>query len=407
MNTKLQLALDDISMEQATTLLSQVRGMIDIIEVGTPFLMEYGISCIRTFKKQFPELEVLCDAKIMDAGGYEATLAFQAGADYVTVLGVTNDLTIQDVVSAARKAHCKVMVDMICVSNFETRIQTLEKLGVDILAVHTGVDQQAVGRTPLDDLKEMKSHVTCTTLAVAGGINNDTLGDYLSYQPEIIIVGGGIVHSSNPVDVCAKLSQKIRVHNSYKGGTAMSVKANTVNIISELVENLQYVEDSQFHPLLPLILNANHIFTAGAGRSGVAIRAFSNRLMHLGFSVNVVGEISAPHTQDNDLLIIGSGSGETESLIAMAKKAKKNGVKLALFTMDSTSTIAQLADTVLILPGVSPKLQTAETTITSIQPMGSAFEQLLFLTFDGIILELMEIMHETSETMFERHANLE
>ncbi len=187
----------------------------------------------------------------------------------------------------------------------------------------------------------------------------------------------------------------------------MSVKTNTANILSELTSFLQYLDEEPFTSLLPLLMNANHIFTAGAGRSGVAIRAFSNRLMHLGFSVSVVGEMSAPHTHDNDLLLIGSGSGETESLIALAKKAKKNGVKLALFTMDSTSTIAQLADIVLILPGVSPKLRCNGQNLTSIQPMGSAFEQLLFLTFDGIILELMEKMHETSDTMFKRHANLE
>lgn len=39
--------------------------------------------------------------------------------------------------------------------------------------------------------------------------------------------------------------------------------------------------------------------------------------------------------------------------------------------------------------------------------MGSAFEQISFLTYDGIILELMERMNETGETMLERHTDLE
>ena len=42
---------------------------------------------VRRIKERFPCLEVLCDTKIMDAGAYEARLAFEAGADYVTVLG--------------------------------------------------------------------------------------------------------------------------------------------------------------------------------------------------------------------------------------------------------------------------------------------------------------------------------
>ena len=45
--------------------------------------------------------------------------------------------------------------------------------------------------------------------------------------------------------------------------------------------------------------------------------------------------------------------------------------------------------------------------ITSIQPMGSAFEQLQLITYDATIMELMDRMSETAETMFERHADLE
>jgi 6-phospho-3-hexuloisomerase len=39
--------------------------------------------------------------------------------------------------------------------------------------------------------------------------------------------------------------------------------------------------------------------------------------------------------------------------------------------------------------------------------MGSAFEQISFLTYDGIILELMEKMGETGESMLERHTDME
>ena len=104
-------------------------------------------------------------------------------------------------------------------------------------------------------------------------------------------------------------------------------------------------------------------------------------------------------------MILGSGSGTTPSLVALAKKAKKNGVTLALLTMDKESEIAKLADVVVGLPGVSPKLK--ENNLTSIQPMGSAFEQISFLTYDGIILELMERMGETGESMLERHTDME
>lgn len=207
---KLQIALDDISMEAAMELLGKVKEYADIAEVGTPFLMEYGMEAVRRIHAGFPGLSILCDGKIMDAGGYEAELAFRAGADYVTVLAVTDDRTILDVVAAAKKYGKKTVADMICVENLKERTRQLEELGVDVIAVHTGVDQQAAGRTPLQDLKELRSTVTCAQIAVAGGIRLDTLDAYLEYEPEIIIVGGGIVHAKDPAGETKKLAEKIR-----------------------------------------------------------------------------------------------------------------------------------------------------------------------------------------------------
>ena len=152
MKSKLQIALDDITLEQTMSLLQKVANDVDIVEVGTPFMMQYGMEAVRTIKTAYPSLEVLCDAKIMDGGAYEANLTFEAGADYVTVLGVTDDLTIQDCVKTAKKAGRRVVVDMICVSDLKQRIETIEAMGVDVIAIHTGLDQQAVGRTPLDDI---------------------------------------------------------------------------------------------------------------------------------------------------------------------------------------------------------------------------------------------------------------
>ena len=187
----------------------------------------------------------------------------------------------------------------------------------------------------------------------------------------------------------------------------MSVLAHTRDIIRELGKNTGYLQEEQMQRLTAAILEAKHIFTAGAGRSGLAMRAFSMRLMHLGFQVNCVGDICSTHSAPGDLLLIGSGSGETESLAALARKAEKNGVKIALVTTDEGSTIAGMADVVVVMPGVSPKWKGEGNGFTSIQPMASAFEQMCFLMYDGIVLELMEKLRETSETMFTRHADLE
>ena len=142
--TRLQLALDTLTMEQALELLKKIHRQVDIVEIGTPMLIEYGLEAVRCFRRHFPSLELLCDGKIMDAGELEAESMFRAGADYVTVLGVTDDATVADCVSTAVRYGGKTVADMICVDvdNISQRVQILERLGVDYIAIHTGVDQQ-------------------------------------------------------------------------------------------------------------------------------------------------------------------------------------------------------------------------------------------------------------------------
>lgn len=207
---KLQLALDDITLEKAVELVKKVEEHIDIIEVGTPMVIEYGMEAVRTMKKNFPEKEVLADLKIMDAGYYEAEEALKAGADYITVLGVTDNLTIKGCVDAAAAYNGQVVVDMICVADLEGRIKKVEELGVDFVSVHIGVDQQAAGRTPIDDLKIMSSTATKAKVSVAGGISVKTIDEYKKYTPDVVIVGSGITHAENSLLAAAELKNAIK-----------------------------------------------------------------------------------------------------------------------------------------------------------------------------------------------------
>ena len=177
-------------------------------------------------------------------------------------------------------------------------------------------------------------------------------------------------------------------------------------ILQELEKTLSNIDNEQTDALLNMLLEAEKIFVAGAGRSGFMIKAFAMRLMHMGCEVYVVGETITPSLSSNDVLIVASGSGATESLVAMARKAKMIGARLALLTIDQSSPIGKLADIVLVIPAPSPKVQRA-MQFTSIQPMGSLFEQSLLLLLDTVVLMLMERQETTSAVMFTRHANLE
>lgn len=207
---KLQLALDDISLDEAVELVEKVQDYIDIIEVGTPFVIEEGMRAVRTLKSRFPKKELLADLKIMDAGYYEAEEALKSGADYITVLGVTDTLTVKGCIQAANAYGKEVVVDMICVLNTPKRIAELEAVGVHGLAVHTGVDQQAAGISPIDDLRIMKAHAKKAKISVAGGINAETIPMYAKERPDVMIVGGGICHAKDPVAVAKEIYEILK-----------------------------------------------------------------------------------------------------------------------------------------------------------------------------------------------------
>jgi 6-phospho-3-hexuloisomerase len=163
-------------------------------------------------------------------------------------------------------------------------------------------------------------------------------------------------------------------------------------------ELAQAAELMEFYP---------RIFVAGAGRSGLCMRALSMRLMHLGKTVYVVGETTTPRLASTDLLILGSGSGRTTGLLAMAERARHQGAKILLFTTDATSPLAEMADFRVVIPAPSLNATAGKSDPISVQPMGSLFEQSMLILCDSLILGLMQKAGVIAAQMLERHANLE
>ncbi|MBP1996306.1 6-phospho-3-hexuloisomerase [Paenibacillus eucommiae] len=177
------------------------------------------------------------------------------------------------------------------------------------------------------------------------------------------------------------------------------------DIIKELQQSISLIAAAESDLLVEAIQKAGKIFVAGAGRSGLMSKAFTMRLMQMGLNAYVVGETVTPGLDQEDLLIISSGSGETKGLVSMAEKTRQIGGVLAAVTLAPESTIGKLADVIVKLPG-SSKSQ-SEGGFTTSQPMASLFEQTLLVFYDAIILKLMEHKGLDSNTMYSRHANLE
>ena len=207
---KLQIALDTLSLEECIILLEQTKGNVDIAEVGTPFIIEEGMRPVRELKKRFPEIEILADTKIMDAGELEASSAFKAGADIVTVLGVSNDETILGAIKAAKQHGCKIMIDMIAVKNLVERAKEIDAMGVDYICVHTAFDVQKSGKDPLDELKMINKVICNAKSAVAGGVKLSTIDEIVEEGAEIIVVGGAICNAENKSETAKEMKKHLQ-----------------------------------------------------------------------------------------------------------------------------------------------------------------------------------------------------
>jgi 3-hexulose-6-phosphate synthase len=207
---ELQLALDLVNISEAKEVVQEVQEYIDIVEIGTPVVINEGLKAVKEIKEAFPSLKVLADLKIMDAGAYEVMKASEAGASIITILGATDDSTIKGAVEEAKKQGTQILVDMINVKNLEQRVKEVDALGVDYICVHTGYDLQAEGETPFEQLQTIKRVVKNAKTAVAGGIKLTTFPEVVQSQPDLVIVGGGITSEKNKRNIAQEMKKVVK-----------------------------------------------------------------------------------------------------------------------------------------------------------------------------------------------------
>ncbi|KES17507.1 putative sugar phosphate isomerase involved in capsule formation [Gilliamella apicola SCGC AB-598-I20] len=175
----------------------------------------------------------------------------------------------------------------------------------------------------------------------------------------------------------------------------------------ELANVLSKIDEHQVDDLINKLTNCNNIFVLGAGRSLLMMKAFAMRLMHVGFHVHVVGEVTTPALQKGDVLIIASGSGETQNLVSIAQRAKNYGGSVIAMSIFENSSLANIADQLVKIPAYSDKLPESENNKKGILPGGSMFEEALLLLCDAVIIHFINNKKICTEQGFEKHANLE
>jgi 3-hexulose-6-phosphate synthase len=188
----IQMALDSLDFDATVGLATLVAPYVDIFEIGTPCIKHNGINLVRELRARFPDKLLLVDLKTMDAGEYEATPFYAAGADICTVLGVSGLATCQGVIKAANAHGAEAQIDLINVEDKIACARATADAGAQVMGIHTGLDAQAAGHTPFADLNDIAALGLPVRISVAGGIKASTVQDVVRAGANIIVVGAAI-----------------------------------------------------------------------------------------------------------------------------------------------------------------------------------------------------------------------
>jgi 3-dehydro-L-gulonate-6-phosphate decarboxylase len=205
----LQVALDYVSLPKALVMAYQVAPEVDIIEIGTPLCKAAGLEAIRAMREICPDKLILADLKTPDVGGLEATMAFDAGADMMTVIGGAALATVEQALEVATKRGKEMMMELTGVRDSEILVRAAEwrKIGVERLVYHREWDAQSAGRmwkeedkAMIRQLIEMGFKVTAT-----GGLTMELLPFFADLPVSVLICGRGIREAVVPRDAARQM----------------------------------------------------------------------------------------------------------------------------------------------------------------------------------------------------------
>jgi len=168
-----------------------------------------GVNLVKDLRARFPDKLILVDLKTMDAGEYEATPFYAAGADICTVLGVSGLATCKGVIKAANAHGAEAQIDLINVEDKVACARATAEAGAHIMGVHTGLDAQAAGHTPFGDLSDITRLGLNVRVSVAGGIKASTVQDVVRAGANIIVVGAAIYGAPSPADAAREIRELV------------------------------------------------------------------------------------------------------------------------------------------------------------------------------------------------------
>jgi 3-dehydro-L-gulonate-6-phosphate decarboxylase len=206
---------------------SLVAPEVDIIEIGTPLCKAAGLEAIEAMREICPDKLILADFKTPDVGGLEATMAFDAGADMITVIGGAALATVEQAHKVASKRGKIMLMELTGVRDIVARATEWRRIGVDRLVYHREWDAQSAGRewaeedkVTIRQLIDMGYKVTVT-----GGLTLDLLPFFADLPASVLICGRGIREQPDPR--AAARQMRLAIAEIWSGNASPSPSASS------------------------------------------------------------------------------------------------------------------------------------------------------------------------------------
>ena len=184
----------------------------------------------------------------------------------------------------------------------------------------------------------------------------------------------------------------------------MTAELYTKLVVREITQTVDQLNQQQLQAVVDEIVAAQRVFVCGTGRSLLMMKALAMRLMHVGSEAYVVGEPVTPAIKPGDLLIAGSGSGQTRTTLTYVQAGRAECARTVAITAHADSPIAAACDLVVASPA---PITGQPSPGASVQPPGSLFEQCLLAVNDALVLAVLERLGTTVKQMRARHTKLE
>ncbi|HQX76989.1 MAG TPA: orotidine 5'-phosphate decarboxylase [Thermoflexales bacterium] len=200
----LQVALDTFTLPEAVAFAKRIAPFVDVVEAGTALIKREGMAAVRALREAIgPDKILLADMKTFDAGRYEAELALDAGADFITVLGCAGDATIHAVIAAAHARGKCVVADVVGVEDKVRRAGELTAFGADVLGIHA--DEDVTPRPLPHPLLRQLAGISHAPLSIAGGVTKENIAELRPYAPRVIVIGSTLTKAAHPETVAKNL----------------------------------------------------------------------------------------------------------------------------------------------------------------------------------------------------------